>query len=440
MGLEQHICELLREESGFDASSISQGSLSRVLRQRMDALEEDSLATYTKLLDHDVNERMILLDSLLVGETWFFRTPAAFTELVAYLKPRSRRSEEPPFRIYSLACSSGEEPYSIAMSLLDAGFLESEFHITGVDLNGARLATARAGMYSERSFHGKDLRFRKRYFTVEDRSYVIQDRVRRCVSFVHGNLLQSDWYQDAQSVHAVFCRNVLIYFNERDRERVLKHIETMLASDGRLFVGPAEIGQWLRGRFSPTGVSAAFCYQREQEQKPSVESLISSIRFPDLFARIPDPIQPDTSSSSALVSSSVPEPKAELPAPPRPVMDHEDAEEIGETAPRLSPWAAIRNLADQGQVDQAVRQAEELINQGNMEVEGRYLLGVFCLARNRFHDAESWFRQALYLKPDHQESLMVLLQLMERLDRSDEAQTLRQRLSRLSHGAGKDDV
>ena len=193
---------------------------------------------------------------------------------------------------------------------------------------------------------------------------------------------------------------MLIYFNEEDRKTVLRHIDGLLAPTGRLFVGPAEIGQWLRESFRPVGPPAAFCYEKAHVKRQNLAELLASISLPTVS---PPPVAPRWTALPA----STPVPVAPAEAARRPQSRDKPAEpEREQPVVQESPWDAIRSLADSGRLEEAEALAERRINEGDMDPEGRHLLGVLALARRRFEEAESWFRQALYLRPDHEDSLI----------------------------------
>ena len=155
----------LRETIGLDAASVGPGLIQRAVRQRMRSLGLKRLEDYQRSLEHSRAEWNELVESVVVTETWFFRDPepiAAFVRLVReeWLPAHATA----PLRLLSVPCSSGEEPFSLVMALLDAGVPADRFQVEAVDISARALARAARGVYGRNSFRGKDLAFRDRYF------------------------------------------------------------------------------------------------------------------------------------------------------------------------------------------------------------------------------------------------------------------------------------
>src|SRR5437016_6196544 len=156
----KQIEQKLRRSIGLDPGSIGSGLIERAIRLRMKEHALERVEDYTRLIETHSAEWEKLLESVVVTETWFFRDGSPFHALAQLARDQWLPNHPTaPIHILSVPCSSGEEPYSIAMALLDAGIPSNRFHIDAVDLSTQALARARAGVYGKNSFRGKDLAF-----------------------------------------------------------------------------------------------------------------------------------------------------------------------------------------------------------------------------------------------------------------------------------------
>jgi chemotaxis protein methyltransferase CheR len=185
--------------------------------------------------------RRRVVESMTTHETLFFRDPAVFEMLRKEILPelaRSRASSK-TLRFWSAACSSGQEPYSVAMTLLEAGFGDWKIEIVGTDISTQILDRAAAGGYLQLEVNrGLPAPFLIKYFQRAGLDWRIKDNVRRMVRFVHFDLRQN--MAGFPAFDLILCRNVLIYFDVETRKRVLAGIRGQLAPGGYLLLGASE--------------------------------------------------------------------------------------------------------------------------------------------------------------------------------------------------------
>src|SRR5580765_8903571 len=148
----EQIEKMLREKMGLNAASIGSGSIQRVIRLRMKGLGISDATAYRELLTRSRAEWNELVEAVVVTETWFFRDPEAFSVVV-----EAARAAAPgtTLRVLTIPCSSGEEPYSLAIALRDADVPAERVRIDAVDISSRALARAKSGTYSKNSFRGK---------------------------------------------------------------------------------------------------------------------------------------------------------------------------------------------------------------------------------------------------------------------------------------------
>jgi chemotaxis protein methyltransferase WspC len=408
----QPIADLLREQIGLDADSLGPTGLTRAVSQCMQRLACEDAEDYLERLHDDRDELDRLITAVTVPETWFFRGPAAFE----CLQKRARKAwlagdRSEPFRALSLACCTGEEPYSIAMALLDVGLDAEKMSVEGVDVNPLAIRAARDGCYRERAFredHPLARRCQRRYVSQGPGGWEVQPAVRRCVSFTQGNLLEVALAGHQPPYDAIFCRNVFIYMDAASCRNVQARIDTMLAEDGLLFLGPGENGPV---DYCSAGFPRSFAFRRAEAEEIRRTSQPVQSR--------PHPRRQPTAKNPISVSPAPPVPAAH-PSRPDP-----------QTLLRQA-----RRQADTGQLVQARETCQSLLAISPDQPEVYALLGTIALAEDDPERAEDAFGKAAYLDPHHAESLANLALLAERRGDGQSAELLRGRLERADRKEG----
>jgi len=223
--------------------------LEQKLQKRLIELEITSFREYISLLKYNrrkEEEFESLLNLVTINETYFFRENfqlKAFKEeiLPEYIKERKSKGYS-TINIWSAGCSSGEEPYSIAIILKELG-LDADWNINiiGNDINSAVLQKARTGIYTTASFRTTDDYYRKKYFEkIDENHYKIRDDIRQMVTFLKLNLMYSSKIPLLPTFDFVFCRNVIIYFDMESRRKLIDTFYDKLANNGYLFLGHSE--------------------------------------------------------------------------------------------------------------------------------------------------------------------------------------------------------
>jgi chemotaxis protein methyltransferase WspC len=237
------VVALLRQTIGLNPHVIGVEAIARAVSHRMTRCGVPDVQTYLAWLQTSAPEVQALIEEVVVPETWFFRDQMPFTYLGRYVMaewlPTSQRAV---LRVLSLACATGEEPYSIAMALLNTGLAAQHMRIEAVDISQRALVWAQHAVYGDQAFREKDLAFRERYFEPHVEGYRVHDRIRNLVTFLQGNLLDERLLAGQAPYQAIFCRNTLIYFDAAARRRALQVLDRLLMPGGILFVGYAEMG------------------------------------------------------------------------------------------------------------------------------------------------------------------------------------------------------
>lgn len=250
MDLPDDVFRLLRDQiygrSGIWFNDTSKYLLQKRLSPRARELNFDSFQKYFYFLQYDPRadaEFDQIFDLVTTNETYFFREPAQLSAFIEEIIPEllSRKTIK-KIRIWSAGCSSGEEPYSLAMLLQEAGWYDhATFEIFASDINQQVLAKARKGTYRESAFRATTPHLRERYFTRnDDSSWRITDEIRNRVSFGRLNLYDEARVSLLGHLDIVFCRNVIIYFDDASKRVVVSNFYNRLVDGGYLLLGHSE--------------------------------------------------------------------------------------------------------------------------------------------------------------------------------------------------------
>jgi chemotaxis protein methyltransferase CheR len=248
--LPDDVFRLLREQiykrTGMWFTDSSKYLLQKRLSPRARELNFDSFQKYFYFLQYDPraeSEFDHIYDLVTTNETYFFREPAQLTAFIEEIVPDllSKKAVK-KIRIWSAGCSSGEEPYSLAMLLTEAGWYnQATFEIFASDINQQVLAKARKGFYRENAFRATAPELRERYFArQDDGGWRICDEIRNRVSFGRLNLYDEARVSLLGHLDVVFCRNVIIYFDDASKRVVVSNFYNRLIDGGYLLLGHSE--------------------------------------------------------------------------------------------------------------------------------------------------------------------------------------------------------
>jgi len=394
------IVQFLRETIGLDAGSIGRGVVERAILDRQRAAGAADAIAYLARLRSSKEELQALIEAVVVPETWFFRDPGAFDALSSVVRHGAVPMATEPLRLLSVPCSTGEEPYSMAMALLDAGVPSARFQVDAMEISTRALTLAEAATYGRNSFRGSGAMGREHHFEPAPRGRRVCERVRRQVRFRHGNMLACPFAPGRDRFDIVFCRNLLIYFDRAAQDRAIQTLGALLKPEGLLFVGSSEGGLALNHAFVSAKLPMAFAFRRPHARA--------------------DRSRTATKRRAARATAAAPAPAA-AEAPPVAAVTLEE----------------IRAVADQGRFDEAAALCEEHVRAMGPSADAFCLLGVVRDAAGEVDAAAASYRKALYLEPAHADAVMHLALLVERQGREAEAKVLWSRARRLTAGGAR---
>ncbi|PIG26715.1 chemotaxis protein methyltransferase WspC [Janthinobacterium sp. 35] len=398
---------LLRRATGL---SVSKAVAERAVGQRMEQTGFSDSAAYLQALTPA--EMTQLIELVVVPESWLFRDPQAFYATVELVQERWARGRAT--RILSIPCAGGEEPYSMAMALRDGGVPKQAFSIDAYDLSPGCIERAQAGVYGRNAFRAQDVAFRERYFThVADDAYRIIDALREQVTFRQGNLLQFDTATCSRHYDVIFCRNLLIYFDKPTTRTAIHNLSALLADDGMLLAGYAEVPSFCQNGFAPLQFRQAFALKKDATPPAAVIQVAA--------------LPPPTRTLRSVPPAPRPAPARAAPAPaarPRPVP-------VPAPQPPADLLAEARRLADRGQLREAGEKCHAHLARVPEAAEAYFMLGIINELAGKMDLADDYWRRCIYLQPDHYEALCHLSLLAERNGNHTAATTLKARAARI---------
>ncbi|MGE8077890.1 CheR family methyltransferase [Peribacillus loiseleuriae] len=231
---EQFILKI-KKLTGIDLSLYKEAQMKRRLTSLYEKKGYQSFNAYFQAIQQDTKQREEFLDRMTINVSEFFRNAKRWEVLAEKILPRLLLSKR-KLKIWSAACSTGEEPYTIAMVL--SAFLplqQIEVHATDIDENV--IARAKLGVYPERSLNEVPLEVKKKFFIKEGNFYHVADEIKKTVTFKKQNLLSEKF---DSNYDLIVCRNVLIYFTEEAKHLLYTKFSQALKTDGVFFVGSTE--------------------------------------------------------------------------------------------------------------------------------------------------------------------------------------------------------
>ncbi|WP_300753981.1 protein-glutamate O-methyltransferase CheR [Janthinobacterium sp.] len=400
---------LLRRATGL---SVSKVVAERAVQQRMEQTGHTGSEAYLQALTPA--EMTQLIELVVVPESWLFRDPQAFYTTVDMVRERWARGRST--RILSIPCAGGEEPYSMAMALRDGGVPKQAFSIDAYDLSPGCIERAQAGVYGRNAFRAQDVAFRERYFThVADDAYRIMDALREQITFKQGNLLQFDTGAYHHSYDVIFCRNLLIYFDKPTTRAAVEKLSALLADDGMLLAGYAEVPAFCQNGFTPLQHRQAFALKKDDAPAAALTAMPPVRPTPARTLRsVPATPRPVAPSAAAAPPRSRP-----VPVP------------SSSAATPVDLLAEARLLADRGQLREAGEKCHAHLARTPEAAEAYFMLGIINELAGKMDLADDYWRRCIYLQPDHYEALCHLALLAERNGNSTAAATLRARAARV---------
>jgi len=258
--------DYIYEKSGIYVADskkyLIENRLSRILLEKNINNFED----YLNLIRFSNNgsELNRLFDAVTTNETYFFRE---FDQLKIFSdeiipKILSQKKGSQVIKIWSAACSTGEEPYTLAIMLLEKGLNPKRFEIYGSDISEGVLNSAKTAVYNSYSVRNVPPNYMNKYFSNSNQSYTLSASAKKTVKFMKINLIDDKTIRILRNVDVIFCRNVLIYFDVKSKQKVTSHLYDCLNPGGYLLIGSSESLHNITRAFKPNVLNKVIAYQK----------------------------------------------------------------------------------------------------------------------------------------------------------------------------------
>ncbi len=406
------IVQQLRQSTGLDPDIIGANRIARAIEGRRLDCGLPDLERYWTRLQTSTTELEELVEQLIVPETWFFRDGKPFEYLKTYatsewlLKPNRNT-----LRLLSVPCSTGEEPYSMAIALLEAGLLPRQFAIDAMDISHRSIAKANRAVYTKNSFRGDAWTGRERYFQQTIEGYELCQPIRTLVNFQPGNVMTSLALTQKQ-YDIIFCRNLLIYLQPEACSKVLAVIDRLLLPGGLLFVGASETGKIVADHYCSIRQPFTFAYRK-----------LEVTRSPQLAV-------PQRTIETSLLPDAPPQTEEQR---------IERCSELGSEYPNQSlnlqtlDLQTVKLLADAGRLADAIALCQAYLVNQPTDAAAYLLLGELYQADRQNNAAQECFRRAVYLEPNSDKALIHLALLKQHQGDIAGAEMIQQRIQRLQY-------
>jgi chemotaxis protein methyltransferase WspC len=398
---------LLAELVGLDVHSIGERIVTRAVSRRVDSAFSGDYPAFLRALRTEGaagDEFRKLMEALVVPETWFFRDCAAWELLFATVRDQwADHPERGLLRALSAPCSTGEETYSIAITLAAAGLSPPRFAIDGVDLSRTAIERARNGLYGDRCFRGPLQDAQAKFFNREEGGNLrVSPALTSRVRLWDANLVEEQALAGSRPYDLVFCKNLAIYLTTEARARLIANVRDWLEPGGILFVGHSELPFFQKAGFKAVSFPRSFALTASIAQEPAALDRAKkvSLRFFPERTKVLTP------------GSRTAEKPAGLELAVEPAVEK------------------ARQLADQGELPAARELCECLIKGNSLDARVYYLAGLIEQASDRTDQAGELFGKAVYLDPAHYESLVQLSLMAEKRGETGKADHYRWRASK----------
>ncbi|MFA6334902.1 MAG: CheR family methyltransferase [Bacteroidales bacterium] len=399
------IAEIIRNTLGLNFSANRMADLEKGIQASAKELgiesDIDSICqwiTTAKLTSKDIR---IISSHLTIGETYFFREKTSLDLFVQIIIPElilKRRDNTRHIRIWCAGCSSGEEPYSLAI-LIKENFPELanwNLSILATDINPKFIHKAISGEYSEWSFRETDPEIKQKYFTKKDHHWVISPTIKKMVEFSFINLSGDDYpsyLSNTENIDVILCRNVFIYLSQEKIPEVAGKIHKSLAGDGWLITSQVELNDDFFAIFGKYVYEKNYFYRKI----PKISSDSSKLRVRR---------GSESKAAGTTIKKSVPVIQRVVQPP---------ADQIG------MKLKEAKAFADKGDYTKAIECINLIVSSGEADPDIYYLYATILYEQGKSNEATDALRKVLYLNPRHMFSHMMLGYILRQNGKNESA-------------------
>ena len=394
----EEIKELTAKNFGISTSSLGESFVKDSLDKYLSKIDEQDstgkITTSEKFLDD-------FFEYIKVPETWFFRQPESF-ECLKTTVLKKLQTKDDKIRILSIPCSTGEEPYSIAMTLESAGINKERYTLDAAELSAVSILKAKEAVYGNNSFRQTLSKSDHEFFQKEGQLNRVREDIRAIPNFIIGNLLQANFLKGVEKYDIIFCRNLLIYFTDSARKAAINKIKELLVDDGLVFTGYSEFVFFLQNGFHDLEQKLSFaCHLEDIKRKPEIIP-------PKKKPNFQKPILRPTEQSKIKKTEVLPK---------------EDGAD--------KSWE-LEFLANAGDLEEAKILAQKVIDGDSANSRELTICGAVFSACNMNPEAITCLERAIYLNPNEDDALIHLALIYEDAGKKEQAELLKKRIRKIN--------
>jgi len=442
----KELLDLIEIKTGLDIKAIDIVQAEKAVDLRVKDLKLPSPREYKLLLNslsiQAKNEWNNLISYLTKGESYFFRDKGHISllknEILPDLLKKTRISKE--LRIWSAGCSTGEEPYTIAIMLdqLIPNWDHWKVHILATDMTATSIQKAQKGLFSNWSFRGMDSKIKKRYFEkYNDESWKIIEQIQKKVTFNIGNLITDDFPSAMKNIHnmnLIICRNVFIYHKRESVLNVVKKFSKTLTDDGCLLVGHSELYDQEFNRLKIVSGKESVFYQKTEDKKENAKKVKNKINWKDnqkskKESEVFKTINLDKKNSKKTLNFKIGSNKKNDSLNKTDKRNDQDFEKI---------FLEAQSFANKGDYDQALSHFKKAQELNSFKKELFYYWAHLEMGQNNSDQAKAHFKRAIYLDAAFVPAYFDLINIYEMEEDSDRADKMKQTALKFLRNMGKD--
>lgn len=434
------LIQLISNQTGLQIREQDQQDFCNKIYFRLKVLKLNTLEEYYQLLlsnssksasnrENNINEWKELLLLLTIGETYFFRDSGQLNllknkllpELLANKREKCDRNQKPSLKIWSAGCSSGEEPYSLAILVkeLVPDLNQWNISILGTDINPESITKAEQGVYDSWSFRQVDAQLQKQYFEQQKMRWKVNEPIRKMVKFHWMNLFQEAFPNSRtgiENIDLILCRNVFIYFNYQAIATVLEKFYNTLTPGGYLIAGHTELQGQNLGKLQHKVFPESVVYYRSNLQVAT--SGITNFSHPILK---PSSTHKDTTIKSSLSVPNFNYCKNDTLAQTQLL---KRAANLADLARSPQPLSQAEKLFHSGEYTQAIQAAKQVIEQQPLHFDAHCLISQAWANLGDYKQAAKWCQQALQIDNLSEKPYYILAHIAEEQGNVEQAKAL----------------
>ena len=411
---------IINKNCGLLIESSHSSNLSTAIHERMATKHLGNSEQYFNYLQNSPEEIQNLTDLLTNNETYFFRERPHFQICIDHLMPSILKKKK-AIKIVSAGCSTGEEPYSLAIALADKYGVDifDTVSIFGFDISLTVLSAAKNGEFRAHSFREGDTTYQKKYFQkTAQNNFKLNPSIKAAVHFLHCNLSQPPFPEELSNVDIIFYRNVSIYFSQETKNRVSKNLSKALNDGGHLILSSTEtFSHGLEG-LALEEIGNRFLYTKKNDSKQTSLKILPQIK--------PKEERKPTAVNNRQTSVT-PKPLSDRDKNPSQLFDqgleyaikknYEKSFSCLETLLSLEPThIEAQNLCatihiNLQQLEKAKEHCQNVVIQDEWNLEARLLSGIVARMEDNYKDAVKWFKSVSFIQPSCWTAHMYLAEL-----------------------------